>query len=709
MTFDLIKWLNQQSGGQQLPLTLSNLTGLATTPPTQEGREWLVTNGLGSYASGSITGANTRRYHGLLVASLNPPVRRTILFSRLDETLTVGDGAQRYELATNFWQQGDVAPHGYNLLEAFSDLPAPTWCYRVPGGRLIKQIFMKDGEQRAFVGYTWLPDDDKSAANLDLTVLLNMRDFHSETKGADDWHFGQDQADKKSVTIRPFPGAQTLSLQLDRGTYSQDPAWYRNYYWPREHERGLGDHEDCFRSGHAHISLAAGQSVTFVAGLEALAQVPSVKDLATSVSRAKAELIQTAQAPLTNQTLSAPLQRLILAADQFRSHRQSTDGSTIIAGYHWFSDWGRDSMISLPGLCLSTNLPKDGKSILSTFGKYLSQGMLPNYFPDGGQLPEYNTSDATLWWASALYRYYKATGDKEFVKEQLPLLQEVVDWHVKGTRHGLKLDVDGLITGGGPDVQLTWMDAKCGDFVVTPRAGKAVEISALWYNFVQTLDYLRKETGSATADDGSTTGTGSDDATSGTGSNFGQKAKEGFAKFWDEKRGYLADVIHQDGSLDEAIRPNQLFAASLNFPIVSVQQARSIVAVVESKLLTPMGLRTLSPDHPDYQGRYGLGKDSANQYDRDITYHQGTVWPWLLGAWVNARLYAYGHTDENFAFIRDYLKPILAHIEQEACVGSVSEIFDGDAPHKACGCVAQAWSVAELLRVLVEHPQLSAE
>jgi predicted glycogen debranching enzyme len=553
---------------------------------------------------------------------------------------------------------------------------------------------MKDGEQRVFVGYTWLPDDAKAAATLDLTVLLNIRDFHGETRGADDWHFGQDQADEKSVTIRPFPGAQTISLQLEHGSYSQAPSWYRNYYWPREHERGLGDHEDCFRSGYAQIKLASGQSVTIACGLEPLAQLPDLKDLATTVSRAKVDLIQKAQSRSSAGTLSAPVQRLILAADQFRAHRQSTDGSTIIAGYHWFSDWGRDSMISLPGLCISSNLSEVGRSILNTFGKYVSQGMLPNYFPDGGQSPEYNTSDATLWWAEALHAYYKATGDKEFVKTQLPLLQEVVDWHVKGTRHGLKLDADGLITGGGPDVQLTWMDAKCGDYVVTPRTGKAVEISALWYNFVQTLDFLKREVGIATAGGASAE------------SSFGQKAKEGFAKFWDEKRGYLADVIREDGTVDVSIRPNQLFAASLSFPIVTVEQARAIVSVVESKLLTPMGLRTLSPDHPDYKGRYGLGKDSANQYDRDITYHQGTVWPWLLGPWVNARLYAYGQTEENFAFIREHLKPILAHIEQDACVGSVSEIFDGDAPHKACGCVAQGWSVAELLRVLVEHPQL---
>jgi len=690
MKFDLLSWLSQQSGGQQLPLNLSDVQSLAAT----DKREWLVTNGLGSYASGAITGANTRRYHGLFIAALNPPVQRTVLFSHLDETLTIGSDPVRYELATNFWQSGIVAPQGFTRLEAFSDLPTPTWSYNLPGGRLIKQVFMKNREQRVFVCYTWLADDNKTPAQLDLAVVLNIRDFHSQTQGADDWHFAQDIKSEKSVLITPFNGAQTLSIQSDQGTYTADGDWYRGYYWPREFERGLSEHEDNYHSGWLKVNLAAGQSVTVVAGLEALSAVPSAKELATSVSSAKAALIARVQSG-SKDALSPAVQKLILAAEQFRSYRQSTSGSTIVAGYHWFSDWGRDSMISLPGLCLSTNLVDEGKSILATFGKYLSQGMLPNYFPDGGQQPEYNTSDATLWWAEALYRYYKATSDKAFVKEQLPLLQDVIAWHVKGTRHGLRLDDDGLVTGGGPDVQLTWMDAKCGDYVVTPRSGKAVEISALWYNFVCTVDYLQKEV----ADGQNPIDT--------TCSAFAQKAKLAFAKFWDDQRGYLADVIRPDGSIDQSLRPNQLLAASLTFPIISETQAKALLQVVEAKLLTPKGLRTLSPDSPEYQGFYGLGKASANQYDRDITYHQGTVWPWLIGPWVNARLYAYGHTDENLAFIADHLKDLIAHISAEACVGSVSEIFDGNSPHLAQGCVAQAWSVAELLRVLIEHPQLA--
>jgi predicted glycogen debranching enzyme len=696
MNFDLTNWLRRQSACDKLPVIAHNLQGMAAS----DTREWLVTNGLGSYASGALNTANSRRYHGLLVASLTPPVRRTVLLSHLDETLTVA-GASPVQLATNYWQSGLVAPEGYKSLESFSDLPCPTWCFRIAGGRLIKQIFMLAGEQRVYAGYTWLPDDDKSAADLDLEVLLNYRDFHNQTKGADDWRFGQELKGEKEVTIRPYDIAQPFTLQLDHGKYT--PAgqndsgaadWYKNYYWPREHERGLAESEDCFHAGRVSVKLSAGQSVTFVAGLEPLGEVRPLSELIARATSSRLKLLTDAGALAS----PAAVQRLVLASDQFLAHRQSTDGSTIIAGYHWFSDWGRDSMISLPGLCLSTARPDVARSILATFGKYLSEGMLPNFFPDGGQAPEYNTSDATLWWAQALYNYYEKTGDKAFVVAQLPLLQEVVDWHIKGTRHGLRLDADGLITGGDKSVQLTWMDAKCGDFVVTPRSGKAVEISALWYNFLRTIEYLQKATGTSSTTSGATS-----HSTSGASA---QVTASGFAKFWDEKRGYLADVIREDGSIDDSLRPNQLLAAALTFPIVTQAQAAAIVTAVEAKLLTPMGLRTLSPDHPDYKGLYGLGLESANQYSRDVTYHQGTVWPWLLGPWVNARLYAYGPTEENYSFIREHLKPILAHIEAEGCLGSVSEIFDGDAPHKPQGCVAQAWSVAELLRVLTAHPQL---
>lgn len=690
MTFDHTQWLRNQANDTMLPIEASNLNNLGK----DDSREWLITNGLGTYAGAALSGANTRRYHGLLVASLQPPVKRTMLLSRLDETVTVEGQASPFELATNYWQSGQVHPQGYNYLEAFSALPVPTWSYRVPGGRLIKQVLMLHGQQRVHVGYTWLPDDGAKTASLELSVLLGYRDFHSETKGSPGWQFSQNIVSDKQVKIEAFAGAQPLWLELDHGAYSAQPDWYWNYKWPREFERGLGDREDCFRSGTVKATLAAGESITLSAGF-APANYNQENLLETLVRQCAAE-----KRALLHNANSTTLKKLVLAADQFIAQRQSTAGSTIIAGYHWFSDWGRDSMISLFGLCLATGRTEEARSILSTFGRYLSEGMLPNYFPDGGQAPEYNTSDATLWWAWALHGYYKATGDIDFVKVQLPLLQEVVDWHKKGTRHGLKLDSDGLITGGDASVQLTWMDAKVGNYVVTPRSGKAVEINALWYNFLLTVKFLRDE---LTAQRGAASLPPSTDDYAA----LAAQCRVGFEKFWLEKEGYLVDVIRQDGSLDLAIRPNQLMAASLTYPILSQERAKRMLAVVESKLLTPMGLRTLSPDHPEYQGVYGTGLAQADQYHRDITYHQGTVWPWLLGPWVNARVYAHGADSQSMAFIRNHLQPLIAHISNEGCIGSISEIFDGDAPHTPRGCVSQAWSVAELLRVLSEHPELA--
>jgi predicted glycogen debranching enzyme len=738
MAFDLKSWLQKQAGDTTLPLSVITFSQNGMASDLQQigsqqielqqidTREWLITNGLGTYAGSALSGANTRRYHGLLLASLQPPVKRTLLFSRLDESLRVN--GRQHNLATNYWQSGAVHPQGYTCLESFSDLPVPTWVFNTEDGRLIKQVIMLRGEQRVYVAYTWLPHDPTSKpAELDLTVLLGYRDFHNQTQGAEDWKFQQSvittsggtpaNANELTIKFEAFPSATPLYLQgitASGAKYTGQPSWYWNYHWPREFERGLSDREDCFRPGNVVFTLDNGQSAVLSAGLNALSnaelkalniQSDGSNGLPALVARSAAEKVALLEQAGTSgishvgESHVSPtptVEKLTLAADQFVAKRNSTNGSTIIAGYHWFSDWGRDSMISLPGLCLATGRYDEARSILSTFGRYLSEGMLPNYFPDGGQEPEYNTSDATLWWAWALHRYFKATGDSAFVKLQLPLLEEVVAWHVKGTRHGLKLDDDGLITGGDSSVQLTWMDAKVDGYVVTPRSGKAVEINALWYNFLMTVHHLREAVGTTSGAD-----------TEHDYLAMAQKCRQGFEQFWLDDKGYLADVIGFDGSIDVSIRPNQLIAASLTYPILSQERATRMLAVVEAELLTPMGLRTLSPAHPSYQGVYGTGKQQADQYHRDITYHQGTVWPWLLGPWVNARIYAEGAGTVNLDFVRERLGAMSHHITNDGAIGSVSEIFDGNAPHAARGCVSQAWSVAELLRVMSEFPQLA--
>lgn len=698
MHFFAQSWLREQTEDELLQIYSVDL---GKKDPYDK-REYLVTNGLGSYASANIWGANTRRYHGLLIAALTPPVQRTVLFSRIDEVITVR-GVQT-ELATNYWGSGTTSPAGYESLVCFSPMPVPTWIYQVDGGFLIKQIAMMPEKQQVAVGYTWHADSDTDSAHLRLHLLVNYRDFHSATVGSAGWQFSQHQ-DGDRVRISAFAGAQPLHIYFDRGTYTPLSDWYRNYYWPRESERGLEDREDCYHVGMVDAELRSGQSVTIFGAVDAvlLRNIDDVVKLSWAHKKSLLASVGAVSAPVEEQAL-------ILAADHFVVRRQSTRSNSIIAGYHWFSDWGRDSMISLPGLTLSTGRPQVARSVLETFGAYLSEGMLPNFFSDAGTAPEYNTADATLWWAFALLHYYRETGDANFIGEQLPLLESVVEWHQKGTRHGLRMDpADSLIGGGNAGVQLTWMDAKVGDYVVTPRSGKAVEINALWYNFLKTIEFLYCAVGSAGLlenPDGKPGLLGASKKSE-YYAELADRVQSSFSKFWNEKAGCFYDCIREDGSTDASIRPNQLLAASLTFPVATQEQARSMLRVVEEELLTPRGLRTLSPHDARYAGVYGGGKEQANQYDRDITYHQGTVWPWLFGPWVDCRMFAYGKEPLNDELIAERLQTMVRHIFGEGCLGSISEIFDGDAPHTPRGCVAQAWSVAELLRVLRTYPELA--
>lgn len=653
----------------------------------EDSREWLLTNGLGSFAAGSISTANTRRYHGLFVAAFNPPVDRVNLVSHLDEIV---DGKA---LAVNAWKSGAIAPEGLQFLESFAPLPVPTWRYRLGDFYLVKQVLMLHKRQSVYVGYRLerMRKSDAAAApvSIKIAVISNYRDFHSQTKGAENWFF--EQQIKKGegnldIRIEAFPGAVPFYLRTSGGktSYGADQAWYRDYFYRREWERGLPDSEDCLRLGFVDTTLQIGESLTLEFSLEAERQEMSFERLLTAVQERQEFLLLQAEVE------KAPpyLQNLVLAADQFLVERRSTGQTSVLAGYPWFSDWGRDAMISLNGLCLATGRFEEAKGILATFSKYLSEGMIPNFFPDHGP-PTYNTADATFLWGEALYRYYLATNDLAFVGSQIQNFFEIIKRHQCGTRHGLRLEADSLIRGGEAHVQLTWMDAKCGDLVVTPRHGKAIEINALWHNFA-----IIARTLYAAVYANMTIYAGYDQAI--------QKSME---KFWSEERGYLADVLQDDGKLDWSLRPNQLFAAALSFPLISRERARRMLETIEPKLLTSYGLRTLSPDDAAYHQRYGDGVP-ADQLRRDVTYHQGTVWPWLFGIWIDARIYAFGKTEENFAFIKNQIGPLIEHINSAACLGSISEIFDGESPHEARGCISQAWSVAELLRVLKTYPEI---
>jgi predicted glycogen debranching enzyme len=666
-----------------------------------DNREFLITNGLGSYCSASISGANTRRYHALLCAAETPPTSRRVHLSRVDEVLRF-DGGRRYSLDTNFWHSGSVT-QGYRFIQGFAAEPVPSWHYEFPEGYLIKQLVMIPGQQQLVIGYSWIAREPTNEFTLgpeiDVKFIVNNRDFHTETKGSDSWKFEQ-EVQKKFVRLKAFADADELVISWDGGRYVRDDVWYWGYDWPRERERGLNDSEDCYLAGTLRSIVPHNKSLSVMATISAPRERTKGHEKAVLIEDAVAAAWARNKSFLFNVADSndATVRALALASAAFVVERKSTAGKSIIAGYHWFNDWGRDTMISLPGATLATKRFDDARSILQTFGDYLSEGMLPNNFPDTGQTPAYNTSDATLWWAWALYKFYRATGDLVFVAQQLPLLEQVIEWHVTGTRYNLHVDpADGLVTGGDTTVQLTWMDAKCGDFVVTPRTGKCVEINALWYNFVMTVDYFFREL-NASREEG--------DPPIMPQTNYKRLAEmiaKGFQKFWLEDKRYLCDVILDDETLDESVRCNQIFAASLPFRALTPEQCEDVIAIVESDLLTPMGLRTLSPHNKDYQGRYGQGLASADQYHRDITYHQGTVWPWLFGAYADALVLHRGQNKETLALISERLSELRKHITQDACLGNVSEIFDGDAPFQAHGCIAQAWSVCELLRIHSEY------
>jgi predicted glycogen debranching enzyme len=518
--------------------------------------------------------------------------------------------------------------------------------------------------------------EGSAGARLRLKLITNFRDFHGDTHGDPDWHFRETPGDDgRSLTIEAWDGAMPWQIGWSAGAaYSPIGEWYWGFSYPEEAERGLTPAEDAYCLGVLEASVEPGECFDVLASVEPLAEWPCADDLAEAAGERRRRLLVQSGLP---SDLDA--ERLVAAADQFLVRRDSTGGTTIIAGYHWFGDWGRDTMIALPGLTLATRRFDEAAEILRTFARYVDQGMLLNRFPEGGEVPEYNTVDATLWWFHALDAYVRATGDLELAREQLPLLAEVIDWHVRGTRHGIKVDpADGLLMAGEPGVQLTWMDAKIGDWVVTPRIGKPVEVNALWYNALEVMAELAERLGQGES----------------RYRQLAERARGGMQRFWSEAHGYLYDVLEPDGRGDASLRPNQVFALSLPHRALGAEQEASALEAVREHLLTPYGLRSLAQSEPGYDGRY-----AGDAFHRDSVYHQGAVWPWLLGPYVDALLNVQGFTPDTLAQMQRLMRPLLTHLTSQACLNSVSEIFDGDAPHSPQGCVAQAWSVGELLRV----------
>ena len=575
--------------------------------------EWLETNGTGAFAMGTVAGVNTRRYHAHLVASLRPPVERQVVLAKVDEEVIV-DGA-RVALGTNFFP-GVVHPRGFENLESFRLDPFPVWRFRVGEITIEKSLFLVPERQIVVVQYR-----ADRACTIEARPLLAGRDYHGLRRQGDP------------------PAGFGLCSNAKRLHDVKD--WYFNFEYPVERERGLDFAED----------LYCPRAYTFEVSPEHPAYL-----VAAAERHLRATNDEVAQWEALRRERGAD------AANDFLVKR--ADGEpTIIAGYPWFTDWGRDTMIALPGLLIARGRYDEARRVIRGFLAHVNQGLIPNRFPDRGEEPEYNTVDATLWLCEAVRQLPE---NEEF----RPALREILEWHFRGTHHGIQVDAsDGLLAAGDSGTQLTWMDARIGTWAVTPRYGKAVEINALWINALAMFPEYAAERERAVA-------------------NFR-------AKFWNPVANCLCDTLTPHGP-DPSIRPNQIFAISLPEPILPPDLALSVLRVVERDLLTDYGLRTLSPRDPRYVGKYQGGP-----YERDSSYHQGTVWPWLLGPYLTAYLRINGRTDEALAYVRGRLERLEAEAGKHL-LGHIPEIYDGDAPHRAVGAPAQAWSLSELIRVRAE-------
>ena len=642
-------------------------------------REWLVTNGLGGYASGTLAGVNTRRYHGLLVAALTPPVGRVVLVGGLVEW--AGYGGRRYPLATHEYGDGTIDPEGYRHVESFAlDGMLPVWHFALGDALVEKRIWMIHGTNTACVRYRVVRATQ--SIDLEVTPLVTYRDFHRLVSG----HGWQPHTDAgpQRVVVRAFDGAVPFRMLARGGRFVPGGDWYWNFLHREERARGLDDRSDLYAPGVFQAHLADAESLTLTLTAEPGGAAASETEVDSDRTLVAAQERQTQLLARAGVARAHPMvQQLVLAADQFIVRRGSPRGSapdagtTVIAGYHWFNDWGRDTMIALPGLTLSTRRREDAAEILRSFSSHIRDGLIPNNFPDrAGADPGYNAADASLWYVLAVRAYREATGDDRLVDDLLPALRDILDHYTRGTRYGIGMDpADGLLHAGEPGLAVTWMDARVGERPVTPRIGKPVEINALWYNALRTMaGFLAPR----------------DDVAARSYRALADRVRTAFrARFVQRDRSILADVVDGPDGDDLTVRPNQILALSLPFPLLEGEDAAAVLNEVGGTLLTTFGLRSLAPGDPAYHGDY-----HGDPARRDGAYHQGAVWAWLAGAYAEA--YARVHGDP--AQGRRFLCPFDHHL-RDAGLGTVSEIFEAVPPHLPRGCIAQAWSVAEILRV----------
>jgi predicted glycogen debranching enzyme len=657
------------------------------------GREWLVTNGLGGFASGTVASVPTRRYHGLLIAALATPLGRTVMLNHLSEWLRLpGDGA-RFQIGGQERAGGTLEMPGAHYLAEFRlEDGLPVWRYEMEGAVLEKRLLMLHRQNTVHVNYRLL--EGEGTVRLKLRPSLQFRPLEEPVHESipEPYTITSVEDRLELCTGRTYPPLR-LKIYGLRATFALDGGKLEDVYYRAEDRRGYPHIGELWSPGYFSVDISRESSATLVGSTESWETIRAlVPEDAQAAEHERRERLLATAAPPAYEGVAA---ELVLAADQFvitpsgrqedaaRAHAAGEEVRSVIAGYHWFTDWGRDTMISLEGLTLTAGRYHEAGWILRTFGQYIRDGLIPNMFPDGSNEGLYHTADATLWFFHALDRYLKATDDRVTLEALLPKMHDIVRRHIEGTRFGIRVDPnDGLLVQGAEGYQLTWMDAKCDGWVVTPRRGKAVEINALWYNALRLLQ-------SWTLKDGDEEAARALDA-------HAEKCRRSFnERFWYEEGGHLYDVVESlelNGASDPACRPNQLFAISLEHPILERTRWESVLSVAREKLLTPVGLRSLSPDHPDFKPTY-----HGDLKTRDAAYHQGTVWAWLIGPFIDAWLKVH---PADRAGARRFLEGFISHLD-EACVGSISEVFDAVEPFTPRGCIAQAWSVAEVLRCWV--------
>ncbi|MEB3177860.1 MAG: amylo-alpha-1,6-glucosidase [Nostocaceae cyanobacterium] len=687
-------------------------------------REWLLTNGLGSFASGTVADVRTRTYHGWLIAALEPPSQRTLLLSHLEASLELP--GRVVALGTNFWGSGEIEPKGYQFLRSFQINPVPEWNWGEDNWELTRRLVMPYGVGDSGLGgqrqenseqvpgehISPIPDaqfshrlliqyryEGSQVATLRLRLLVSDRDFHHQQISSRELQFSQ-LVMQQQVCLQAINSGEAKTawhLCWTQGDYQADGVWYWNYKLSQETKRGLGDREDLYSPGYLTVTLKPGETVTLEArvGFPDQTVPPLTRETFDETVAAEERRLQRTFRWGTedegmlgcgdekSNSQSDICQQLLKASDQFIVYRASIGGPTVIAGYHWFSDWGRDTLIALPGLALCTKRFELAKGLLRTFGSYCRYGLIPNGFPDAGGEPFYNSVDAALWWIETLGLYLEATQDWEFLAEQYPVVQQIYKSFVTGTNYNIQVDArDWLVSWDAPRVALTWMDAVVGGEAVTPRRGKPVEINALWYSALCWASGWAERLGKQAGEPGRLL------KQARRYTEQAQQVKASLQKFWNPQMNYLYDTIEPDDRPNAQIRPNAVIALSLHHCGFESQQGCQVLEKARSSLLTPYGLRTLDSADPEYVGKYW-----GNPLRRDRAYHQGTVWSWLIGPFIQAWERFYPAEPLPFDW-----HPLLEHFLSRGCIGSIAEIFDGDAPHTPGGAVAQAWSVAEVIR-----------